>query len=37
METLKYKVISSEKQYFKYFDILEELVFSKKKNQRIGR
>jgi HTH-type transcriptional regulator/antitoxin HigA len=35
METLKYKVISSDKQYFQYCDILEELVFSKKKTKAI--
>ena len=35
METLKYKVITTEKQYFKYCDILEELVFSKKRTRAI--
>ena len=35
METLKYKVITSEKQYDKYCKTLEELVFSEVKNQQI--
>lgn len=34
METLKYKVISSEKQYDKYCKILEELVFSETKSKQ---
>lgn len=35
MEVLKYKVITSEKQYNKYCKILEELVFSETKNRQI--
>ena len=35
METLKYKVITSEKQYDEYCKILEELVFGKAKNKHI--
>ncbi|MBN9296323.1 MAG: helix-turn-helix domain-containing protein [Filimonas sp.] len=33
METLKYKIINSKKQYKTYCDILEQLVFSDIKNQ----
>lgn len=33
METLKYKIINSKKQYKMYCDILEQLVFSDIKNQ----
>jgi HTH-type transcriptional regulator/antitoxin HigA len=33
METLKYKIINSEKQYKKYCGILEELVFSTQKTK----
>jgi HTH-type transcriptional regulator / antitoxin HigA len=35
MHTIKYKVIATEKQYLKYCDILEELVFSKKRTHAI--
>ncbi|MEO6813313.1 MAG: helix-turn-helix domain-containing protein [Ginsengibacter sp.] len=35
METLKYKVITSEKQYDKYCQTLEELVFSSSKIKEI--
>ncbi|MEO8403025.1 MAG: transcriptional regulator [Chitinophagaceae bacterium] len=35
METLKYKVIASEKQYNNYCKILEELVFSETKTKQI--
>lgn len=35
METLKYKIINSEKQYKEYCRKLEELVFSSKKNKAI--
>ena len=35
METLKYKIINSEKQYKQYCRKLEELVFSSKKNKTI--
>lgn len=35
METLKYKVIRSEKQYDKYCKILEELVFAPAKNRQV--
>ena len=35
METLKYKVITSEKQYDKYAKILEELVFGTAKTRQI--
>src|SRR5260221_14701073 len=35
METLKYKVITSEKQYDKYCRTLEELVFGETKNKLI--
>ncbi len=35
MHTIKYKVIATEKQYLKYCDILEELVFSKKRTRAI--
>jgi HTH-type transcriptional regulator/antitoxin HigA len=36
METLKYKVISSDKQYDKYCRILEELVFSPSKTKAMN-
>ena len=36
MESLKYKVITSEKQYNKYCKILEELVFSSSKT-KVGK
>lgn len=32
MSTLKYTIIKDDKQYFKYCDILESLVFSTKRN-----
>ncbi|MBN8692575.1 MAG: transcriptional regulator [Bacteroidetes bacterium] len=35
METLKYKIITSEKQYFNYCKVLEELVFTSQKNKQI--
>lgn len=35
MSQLKYKVISSKKQYKEYCDILEQLVFSDKKSKQI--
>lgn len=35
METLKYKVITSVKQYTYYFEILEELIFLKQKPKMI--
>ena len=35
MSQLKYKVISSKKQYKEYCDILEQLVFTDKKNKQI--
>jgi len=35
METLKYKVIDNEKQYFDYCNILERLIFGQCKSQRI--
>lgn len=35
MEVLKYKVITSEKQYSKYCKVLEELVFSGTKSRQI--
>ena len=35
METLKYKIITSEKQYEKYCKTLEELVFSSQKTKAI--
>lgn len=35
METLKYKVITSEKQYDKYCETLHGLVFSKSKNTQV--
>jgi HTH-type transcriptional regulator/antitoxin HigA len=35
METLKYKVINSEKQYDNYCKILEELIFEKPKNKGV--
>jgi len=35
MHTIKYKVIATEKQYLKYCDMLEELVFSKKRTRAI--
>ena len=35
METLQYKVIKTDKQYFKYCDILEALVDSGKKTKAI--
>jgi len=35
METLQYKVIKTEKQYFKYCDILEKLVNSNKKTKAV--
>ncbi len=35
MDTLKYKVITSEKQYEKYCDTLHNLVFSEKKTKEI--
>ena len=35
METLKYKLITSEKQYDKYCQTLEELVFSSYKTKDI--
>jgi len=34
METLPYKVIKTEKQYYEYCNILEELVMLKKKNKQ---
>jgi HTH-type transcriptional regulator / antitoxin HigA len=34
METLKYKVIASEKQYDNYCKILEQLIFSKSKTKQ---
>ena len=34
METLKYKVITSKKQYYNYCKILEDLVFSSDKNKQ---
>jgi HTH-type transcriptional regulator/antitoxin HigA len=36
METLKYKVITSDKQYDKYCRILEELVFSPSKTKAMN-
>jgi HTH-type transcriptional regulator/antitoxin HigA len=33
METLKYKIIKTDSQYFKYCDVLEELVDSGKKSK----
>ena len=35
METLKYKIIKSKKQYFEYCDILEQLLDLKKKGKEI--
>lgn len=35
METLKYKVITSKKQYKEYCDILEKLVFTRGKDRNI--
>ncbi len=35
METLKYKIIKSKKQYFEYCDILEQLLDLKKKSKEI--
>jgi HTH-type transcriptional regulator/antitoxin HigA len=35
METLKYKVITSEKQYDKYAEILEDLVFLSSKTKQV--
>ena len=35
MSQLKYKVISSKRQYKEYCDILEQLVFTDKKNKQI--
>lgn len=35
METLKYKVITSKKQYFNYCNLLEELVFTTTKTKQI--
>lgn len=35
METLKYKVITSEKQYDKYCKTLEEFVFCETKNKQV--
>ena len=35
METLKYKVITSEKQYDKYCQVLEELVFLSSKTKAV--
>ena len=35
METLKYKVITSERQYDNYCKILEDLVFSKAKTKQV--
>lgn len=35
METLKYKIITSEKQYFKYCKALEDLVFTSQKTKSI--
>ena len=34
METLKYKIIKDKETYFKYCDILEELVTSEEKNRQ---
>ncbi len=34
METLKYKLIKDKETYFKYYDILEELVMSEEKNSQ---
>ena len=36
METLKYKIITTEKQYDKYCKTLEELVFSSQKSKAIN-
>ncbi len=35
METLKYKIIKSKKQYFQYCDILETLCYAVKKNKSL--
>ena len=35
VETLKYTVIKNEKQYLKYCDILEKLVFSGEKGKQV--
>lgn len=35
METLKYKVVSSEKQYYNYSKILEELIFGAPKTRQV--
>jgi HTH-type transcriptional regulator/antitoxin HigA len=35
METLKYKIIKTDSQYFKYCDILEELADSGKKSKNV--
>jgi len=35
METLKYKIITSEKQYDNYCKALEELVFAKQKSKQV--
>jgi HTH-type transcriptional regulator / antitoxin HigA len=35
METLKYKVITTEKQYDNYCKVLEELVFAKQKSKAV--
>jgi HTH-type transcriptional regulator / antitoxin HigA len=35
METLKYKIITSEKQYVRYCNTLEELVFSRAKTRQV--
>jgi len=35
METLKYKVITSEKQYYKYCKTLEDLVFAENKTKEV--
>jgi len=35
METLKYKIIKTDTQYYKYCDMLEELIDSNKKTKTI--